>query len=648
MSEHSHIQELSNRVYGQTARPGGGARPTRATDDGTAENARRIAGRYRLSERIGRGRLGDIYEAVDETSGDLGVERRVAIQLLDPKIVAKKSAKDELKRAYAALRAGPHVNVVDILDFGTDDDVPFVVMELLEGASLRFVLDDVTVLSTDEALAVIRAVGDALQYLHAKGLVYGPLKPENVIITFEYGIKLLDIAPASLPSGVPYYVEETDSRASARDARDDVLSLACLTYELLSGKHPFNSNSPLEAQRADLKPLPISGLAPGQWRAIAAGLELQRGLRTSTIDEFLNDLGVRRIEKLRVPDDDGPPLEPSPPHRPVARPPEYTFLNPPAPRAADPEYVSRPQPRRVADYYPRQHHARAEPDDAAPLRTARKVLAAAVVGGLGALAFTYAPLREGALDLMVARDGSDDRAAAAPSATATMPAVPDDQGRSAAVELGIDAPSDPVHGEPVPTAVTTPETSAAEAPPTVPVDEPAPAAEDGSLVPGTEQARDTTATTAGAASGEPPAEPVDLPATVAALSPSASAVAVDASSRAPSEPPFAFAAAAVTVGEHEVAAVVVVNRVGDAARPASVVWWTSDDSAIADEDYADLGQRTEDFAPGEQSRSLYIPLIDDTLRERRESYYVYLGDYDPGQRSLRAYSVTRVDIADDD
>ena len=623
MSEHSHIQELSNRVYGQTARPGGGARPTRATDDGTAENARRIAGRYRLSERIGRGRLGDIYEAVDETSGDLGVERRVAIQLLDPKIVAKKGVKDELKRAYAALRAGPHVNVVDILDFGTDDDVPFVVMELLEGASLRFVLDDVTLLSTDEALAVIRAVGDALQYLHAKGLVYGPLKPENVIITFEYGIKLLDIAPASPPSGVPYYVEETDSRASARDARDDVLSLACLTYELLSGKHPFNSNSPLEAQRAGLKPLPISGLASGQWRAIAAGLELQRGLRTSTIDEFLNDLGVRRIEKLRVPDDDGPPLEPSPPHRPVARPPEYTFLNPPAPRAADPEYVSRPQPRRVADDYPRQHHARAEPDDAAPLRTARKVLAAAVVGGLGALAFTYyAPLREGALDLMVARGGSDDRAAAAQSATATMPAVPDDQGRSAAVEPGINAPSDSVHGEPVPTAVTTPGTSAAE----------------------------TSAAEASAAeaSAEPPAEPVDLPATVAAPSPPASAVAVDAGSRAPSAPPFAFAATAVTVGEHEAAAVVVVNRVGDAARPASVVWWTSDDSAIADEDYADLGQRTEDFAPGEQSRSLYIPLIDDALPERRESYYVYLGDYDPGQRSLRAYSVTRVDIADDD
>jgi hypothetical protein len=254
---------------------------------------------------------------------------------------------------------------------------------------------------------------------------------------------------------------------------------------------------------------------------------------------------------------------------------------------------------------------------------ARKVLAAAVVGGLGALAFTYyAPLREGALDLMVARDGSDDRAAAAQSATATMPAVPDDQGRSAAVELGIDAPSDSVHGEPVPTAVTTPETSAAET--------------------------SAAETSAAEASAEPPAEPVDLPATVAAPSPPASAVAVDAGSRAPSAPPFAFAATAVTVGEHEAAAVVVVNRAGDTARPASVVWWTSDDSAITDEDYADLGQRTEDFAPGEQSRSLYIPLIGDALPERRESYYVYLGDYDPEQRSLKAYSVTRVDIVDDD
>lgn len=630
MSEHSHIQELSNRVYRQAPRTGGDARPGRAMDDGTAPytDARRIAGRYRLSERIGRGRLGDIYEAVDEASGELGVERRVAIQLIDPKIVARKGVLDELRRAYAALRAGPHANVVDILDFGSDGDVPFVVMELLEGASLRFVLDDVTVLSTDEALAVIRAVGDALQYLHAKGLVYGPLKAENVLITFDYGIKLLDIAPASTPSAVQYWVEETDSRASARDSGDDVYSLACLTYELLSGKHPFNSNSPLEAQRAGLKPEPISGLAPGQWRAIAAGLALQRGLRTSTVAEFLDDLGVRRIEKLRVPDDDAPPLPPPPPPPPVARPAEYTFLNRPAPRAADHEYASRPQPRVAADDYPRQRHARAEPERAAS-QTVRNVLAAAVVGGLGALAFMYyAPLRERAPELIAARDGSADRAAAAPSSAATAPAVPDAQGQTAAVDDVIDAPPEPVLGEPVATAVTSAETSAAETAP--------------------EQTRDTTATTPDKSSAGPPAEPVDLPATVPAPLPPASEVAVAASSLPLSGPPFAFATTAMTVGEHEAAAVVVVHRAGDAAAPASVVWWTSDDSAVADEDYADLGQRTEDFAPGEQSRSLYIPLIGDALPERSESYYVYLGDYDPEQHSLEPYSVTRVDITDDD
>jgi hypothetical protein len=522
--------------------------------------------------------------------------------------------------------------------------VPFVVMELLEGASLRFVLDDVTVLSTDEAVAVVRAVGDALQYLHAKGLVYGIVKPENVIITFDYGIKLLDIAPASPPSAVPYFVEETDSRASARDARDDVYSLACFSYELLSGKHPFNSNSPLDAQRAGLKPLPISGLAPGQWRALAAGLALQRGLRTSTVDEFLSDLGVRRIEKLRVPDDDTPPreplesLEPSPPLRPVPRPAEYTFLNPPAP-------APRAETRRVADDYPRQRRARAEPDDAAPLSTARKVLAAAVVGGLGALAFMYyTPLRERAMELMAAQDGSAERTAAAPSeraapsvpsapnAAATTAPVPDNgQEQSAAVDSGIEAPSEPVHGEPVPSEVRTADTSTTEAAPVV-----------------AEETQDVAGPTADESSAESPPGPADLPAPGAATLPPESETAVDASSRAPSGPPFAFAASAVTVGEHEAAAVVVVNRAGGTARPASVVWWTSDDSAIADEDYADLGQRTEDFAPGEQSRSLYIPLVRDALPERGESFYVYLGDYDPEQRSLTAYSTTRVDITDDD
>ena len=129
---------------------------------------RLVAGRYRLRAQIGTGRLGDIYDADDEGYRELGVGGRVAVQLLPDRIALDNGLFSKLKLGYTVLRAGSHPNIVAYLDIGHDGKFGYLVMELLDGASLRFVLDDVTTLPLDEALPVIRAVGDALQFLHAK------------------------------------------------------------------------------------------------------------------------------------------------------------------------------------------------------------------------------------------------------------------------------------------------------------------------------------------------------------------------------------------------------------------------------------------------------------------------------------------------
>jgi serine/threonine protein kinase len=271
MNERSHIQKLSQRMLRQP-------RPIDVGREGIAEraDAERIVGeRYRLGARIGRGRLGHIYEASEEAVAGIEDARQVAIQLLDLDVASNQSRIDELRRGFAALRGARHPNIVEIFDFGRDGKRLFVAMELLEGVSLRQVLADTTTLPVSETIAVIFAVGDALKYLHAKALVHGRLRAESVFVTFDYVVKLLDVAPLGRRSSGPYYVEDMEQRGPvALDKRDDVYGLACLTYELLSGRHPFNANSPLEAYRAGLKPPPIDALTVRQWQALTRALSL--------------------------------------------------------------------------------------------------------------------------------------------------------------------------------------------------------------------------------------------------------------------------------------------------------------------------------------------------------------------------------------
>lgn len=203
---------------------------------------RLVAGRYRLLARIGRGRLGEIYEAVDEGHSDLGVEHRVAIQLLPDRITLDRKLFNKLKLGYTVLQTAPHPNIIPFLDFDHDGKFGYLVTDLLDGASLRLILDDSTTLPLDEAIPVVRAVGDALRFLHANSIVHGRLTAENVFITENLEVRLLDIVPLDSAVTILRGVASGDP-FSRSDVADDVYGLACLTYEMLAGKHPFNFHS---------------------------------------------------------------------------------------------------------------------------------------------------------------------------------------------------------------------------------------------------------------------------------------------------------------------------------------------------------------------------------------------------------------------
>ena len=174
-------------------------------------------------------------------------------------------------------------------------------------------------------LGVLRAVGDALNYAHVKGIVHGDVRPENVFVTSSYLVKLLGLLPCSEPRPAAFFVEDPEN-GNRPHPSDDVYGLACLAYELLTGRHPYNGNSPLEALAAGLAPHPVPDMSALRWQALSRGLALRRERRTASVPEFLAGIGVTGLETLR------PAEEPQPqvPQPPLVEPPRWPEITIPS------------------------------------------------------------------------------------------------------------------------------------------------------------------------------------------------------------------------------------------------------------------------------------------------------------------------------
>lgn len=604
-----------------------------------------VAGRFVLQQRLGRSRYGPIYKALDRSLSEalIGVEHHVALQELHPRIATQPTLIERLEQLSLHPQSWSHPNLVKLLEFGKDGGKYFLCEELLEGASLRLVLDESAPepLAYHETLGALRSVGDALNYAHAKGIVHGDVRPDHVFVTGAYTVKLLGLLPSSEPRSAPFFPEDADNGGQPHPS-DDVYGLACLAYELLTGRHPYNGNSPIEALLAGLAPHPVPDLPPLRWQALSRGLALRRERRTASVPEFLAGLGVTGTETLHPPVTEEAQSQPAPAAQPalpqvaawpeIKDPLEAERAAPAAARAPTPAPASvRPAPAR-AGWSEDPMFARAVFDDEAPawaLRTAppaRRSSAARTVLGLILLLLLAIPAalvyRDHVQLSVRAADLIESGVAFASSELAKFQARP-----AAPRPTVADTRPGPVAGpaaaapsaEPPQPAVVVPSQATAGEPPvgatSEPPASPAPHAREQGAAP------DVSST-------EPAASPAE-PAVTAAVEPSR----------------FTFAQRSVTVGEGETSARIVIRRTGSLAEKESVVWWTANRSALADEDYAVLGARIETFAPGEELRVVHVPLIADSMPEAPESFVVNLRAERPGATSAAQVEVT---ILDDD
>ena len=198
-----------------------------------------VAGRYRLDRRIGSGRLGDIFAAIDEDYQAFGVAQHVAVQIAPDIVVRNNTLFNKVSAGYQSLRAAAHPTIVNYRHFGRDGKVAYLVMDFLAGASLRELLDKVETLPLDEAIPVIRGVGEALRFLHARSLGHGNLTSRNACRTEQLEARGLAVVPLNAAESI--FRGASTSETSGRSiVDDDIGALACVAYERLAGIHPFN------------------------------------------------------------------------------------------------------------------------------------------------------------------------------------------------------------------------------------------------------------------------------------------------------------------------------------------------------------------------------------------------------------------------
>lgn len=221
-----------------------------------------IQGRYRLRERIGRGGMGDVWRAVDESLG-----RKVAVKCLKPLTPGADTAmarvmEERFRREARLAAALQHRGVTVVHDFGEHDGGLFLVMELLEGRNLAQILEDNAgrPLLVPDITDIAEQVASALAYTHEQGIVHRDLKPANVIRLADGAVKICDFGIARLghdPSvtarltsvgiavGTPHYMSpEQIGGGDAVDHRTDLYSLGCVLYELATGAPPFDTGDP--------------------------------------------------------------------------------------------------------------------------------------------------------------------------------------------------------------------------------------------------------------------------------------------------------------------------------------------------------------------------------------------------------------------
>lgn len=284
-----------------------------------------IKQRFALEELLGFGGMGTVFKARDLRK----VEARdrapwVAIKLLNEEFKQHPDALVSLQREARKSQALAHPNIIQVFDFDRDHDLVFMTMELLEGQDLnQYIQRNPEGVGIEPTVQIARQIGSALQYAHDNQIVHTDLTPKNVFLTEDGQIRVLDFGiaqaiamadalpasgddtafdPATLGGITPAYAGRERLQGMNPEPTDDVYALACIVYQLLTGRHPYKGRSALEAESLRIRPARIKNISARKWRALQKALALSRSQRYAGAQDFLDEFAppLRVITRVAV------------------------------------------------------------------------------------------------------------------------------------------------------------------------------------------------------------------------------------------------------------------------------------------------------------------------------------------------------------
>jgi eukaryotic-like serine/threonine-protein kinase len=237
---------------------------------------RLLGGRYELDGIVGRGGMAEVFRA-----RDIRLDRIVAVKTLRDDLARDQTFQARFRREAQSAASLNHPSIVAVYDTGEDmvghTPVPYIVMEYVDGRTLRDLLRDDRRLLPERALEITDGVLRALDYSHRNGIVHRDIKPGNVMLTRTGDVKVMDFGIARAVSdaqatmtqtaqviGTAQYLSPEQARGERVDARSDLYSTGCLLYELLTGRPPFTGDSPVAIayQHVRENPIPPSRVDP--------------------------------------------------------------------------------------------------------------------------------------------------------------------------------------------------------------------------------------------------------------------------------------------------------------------------------------------------------------------------------------------------
>ncbi|WP_433827890.1 serine/threonine-protein kinase [Actinoplanes sp. CA-015351] len=235
-----------------------------------------LGGRYRLEERIAGGGMGDVWRGIDEVLG-----RTVAVKILLPALLDEPGFAERFRGEARTMATINHPGVVDVYDYGSDQQLAFLVMEYVEGDALSRTLSRVGRLTPARTMALVAQAADALQAAHGNGIVHRDVKPGNLLVRPNGTLVLTDfgIARSALVGqltvagavlGTASYISPEQAAGDVATPASDVYALGVVAYQCLSGHRPFDGATPIEIAMKHVResPRPLPGDIPPAVRAI--------------------------------------------------------------------------------------------------------------------------------------------------------------------------------------------------------------------------------------------------------------------------------------------------------------------------------------------------------------------------------------------